>query len=164
MSEPVTLVAVREAMQGTQRDLLATLDQADSQNLYHRASDGVWSLAEVLAHVANLRRFFIRQVLRVAASPGSSMGRTIQDAERLAAVRDHGRDSAPALREALITSHAELMAGLAKLSDADLKTFGEHVNPKFGRQALADFIQHFIVEHEQGHLRQARACLVNAKH
>jgi uncharacterized damage-inducible protein DinB len=162
MQEPVTLAGIREAMRATQLDLLATLDEANAQALYHRAAEGVWSLADVLAHVANLRRFFIGQALHVAAAPGSSLGRTIQDAERLAAVRDHGRDSAQALREGLLASHTELMAGLEKLSDADLATAGQHVNPKFGRQTLAEFLQHFVVEHEQSHVRQARACLANA--
>lgn len=162
MSEPLTLQAVRQAIRETQRELLAALDQATPQTLYHRSGEGVWNLAEVLAHVANLRRFFIGQVLQVAAAPGSSMGRTLQDSARLAAVRDHGRDSAQALRDALVSSHAELMAGLDKLTDADLATVGQHVNPKFGRQTIEEFVRHFIVEHEQSHVRQARACLANS--
>lgn len=154
---------MREAVRETQRDLLAALDESTAETLYHHAAEGVWSLSEVLAHVANLRRFFIAQALHVAAEPGSPMGRTIQDAARLAAVRDHARDSGSDLRAALISSYAELMAGLDKLSDADLATVGQHINPKFGRQTIGEFIHHFIVEHEQGHVRQARACLENSR-
>jgi uncharacterized damage-inducible protein DinB len=162
MSEPLNLDRARETLRQCQQEFLQILDHASQQTLYHKASDDTWSLAEVLAHIANARQFFGREAARAAASPGARVGRTLQDAGRLAAVRDQGRDSAAALRNSLMTTHTDLMAALGKLSENDLKTTVEHVSPKFGRMTLGDFIQHFIVEHEQNHVGQARRCAAGA--
>ena len=162
MSEPLTLTHMREALRRSQQEFLEILGRSDQRTLYHKTSENVWSLAEVLAHIANAREFFGRETARAVASPEARIGRTIQDAGRLAAVRDHGHDSADALRDGLTASHKELLATLNKLSDDDLKTVTEHVNPKFGRMTLGDFIQHFIVEHDQNHVGQARRCVANA--
>jgi uncharacterized damage-inducible protein DinB len=162
MSEPLTLLLAREALRRSQQEFLEILASADQRTLYHKDAENVWSLAEVLAHIANAREFFGRETARAAASTGERIGRTIQDAGRLAAVRDHGHDSTDALRKGLIASHKGLMATLDKLSESDLKTMAEHVNPKFGRMAIGDFILHFIVEHEQNHVGQARRCVANA--
>lgn len=162
MSEPLNLDRARETLRQCQQEFLEILDHANQQTLYHKPSVNVWCLAEVLAHIANARQFFGREAARGAASPEARVGRTIQDPGRLAAVRDHGHDSAAALRNSLIATHTDLMAALDKLSENNLEATVEHVSPKFGRMALGDFIQHFIVEHEQNHVGQARRCVASA--
>lgn len=161
MSEHLSLTAMREELRRSQKELLAALNQADSTSLHHLASEGVWSLAQVIAHISEARRFFIAEVLRVASSPGTRMGRTMNHPARLAAVETHAQDSSEQLGNALVASHAELMAGLDKLDDAALDIPGEHV--KFGHQTLREFIAHFIVEHDQKHVQQAQRCLAQAK-
>ena len=156
MAAHLNLNDTRQALSKTHQELLSTLSGANDETLHRRAAEGTWSLAEVLAHVSDARRFFIREAVRVISSPGSRMGRTIQDPGRISAVKEHGTDSASALRDALNGSHAEVMSALDKMSDADLEIPGEHV--KFGRQTVGELIQHFIVEHEQKHVQQARRC------
>jgi uncharacterized damage-inducible protein DinB len=163
MSDHPPIAQMREELRRTQRDFLDILGQADARTLHHRAADGVWTLAEVLAHISNARQFFGGEAARGVASPNSRVGRMIQDAGRLAAVRDHGQDSADVLRKAIVTSHEQLMGLLEKLSDEDLKISAEHVNPKFGRLSIGDFVSHFIVEHDQKHVEQARRSLAHAK-
>jgi len=38
-----------------------------------------------------------------------------------------------------------------------LQVVGTHV--KYGQQTLGEFIQHFVVEHDQAHVKQIRALL-----
>jgi uncharacterized damage-inducible protein DinB len=163
MPEPFVISRARQQPRLTQKEFLDILGQANHGTLHHHASEGVWSLAEVLAHISEARTFFGHEAARLAAQPGSRVGRTVRHAGRLAAVRDHGHDSAEALRAALLSSHEELMTTLEKLSDDDLKTAGEHVNPKFGRVTLEDLLLHFVLEHDQNHVRQARRCLEAAR-
>jgi len=163
MSDHLPIAQMREELRRTQRDFLDILKGADARTLHHRAAEGVWTLAEVLAHISNARQFFGAEAARGVAAPNSRVGRMLQDAGRLAAVRDHAQDSTDALRKAVVTSHDQLMAVLEKFSDEDLKVPVEHVNPKFGRLSIGDFVSHFIVEHDQKHVEQARRFLANAK-
>jgi uncharacterized damage-inducible protein DinB len=161
MSVQTTITAVQDELRRTERELLAALDEADTDSLCHRAAEGVWSLSQVLSHISEARRFWIGEILRVKANPGARMGRTLADAGRLAAVENPEKKSREMLRAALSDSHAELMAGLAKIHESDMEIVGEHV--KFGRQTLRELIQHFILEHDQKHVQQARRCLAQAQ-
>lgn len=163
MSNYPPIAQIRAELRRTQRDFLEILHGVDARALHHRSADGVWSLGEVLAHVGNAREFFGAEAARGAAAPNSRVGRMIQDAGRLGAVQEHGEDSPDALRGAMVTSHDHLMGVLEKLSDEDLKVPAEHVNPKFGRLSIGDFVMHFIVEHDQKHVEQARRAAANAK-
>jgi uncharacterized damage-inducible protein DinB len=162
MHDAMTAAEMREALGETQRAFLAIVDAADERTLHHVPAEGAWSLAEVLAHMSEARRFFAREALRVRLAPGSRMGRTIQDAGRIEHVRVHGGDDAATLREALTSSHGEVMAALDTLSDTDLAVAGEHVNPKFGRQTIGEFLHHFLVDHERKHVEQSRRCVASA--
>jgi uncharacterized damage-inducible protein DinB len=159
MSERLTSARMQEKLGSTQAEFLRILNEANEATLYHRTSEDVWSMAQVLAHISEARQFFIRETLRVKAAPGSRMGRTMDDAIRLATVKDHAHDSAEQLRTSLITSYKEMMRELSKLTDSDLEIKGEHV--KFGTQTLAEFLVHFVVEHDQKHVGQAQRCLEN---
>jgi len=163
MSDHPPIAQMREELRRTQRDFLEILNEADARSLHRRAADGVWSLGEVLAHVSNARQFFGAEAARGVAAPNSRVGRMLQDAGRLGAVQEHGQDSPEALRAAMVTSHDKLMGVLAKLSDEDLKILAEHVNPKFDRLSIGEFVTHFILEHEQNHVEQARRAAAIAK-
>jgi hypothetical protein len=50
-----------------------------------------------------------------------------------------------------------LVKTLEQMTQAELQIEGNHV--KYGPQTLAEFIQHFVVEHDQAHVRQATELL-----
>jgi uncharacterized damage-inducible protein DinB len=157
MSEHHTIAEMREALRQTQRDYLDILERA-AQNpeiLYRRPADGGWTMAEVLVHISNARAFFAGEALKVKKTPGVKMGRTKEDAGRLNYVAAHGNDSLEEIRRQIVESHETLMRAMNELTDEDLQLTGDHV--KFGKQTLAHFVGHFIVEHDQGHVRQARS-------
>ncbi len=159
MSEPMTIAQMRVELLKTQRDYLEILEQAgrNPEILHKRPADGNWTMAEVLVHISNARRFFSAETLKVKQTPGVKMGRTKEDAGRLKYVATHGNDSLEDIRKQIVESHETMMNALSQLTDEDLKIKGDHV--KFGEQTLQHFIGHFIVEHDQSHVRQARARL-----
>lgn len=138
----------------TQRAFLDILGRANPSSLYHRPTEDGWTLAEILVHIAEAREFFAAETRKVLAEPGAKMGRTMDHPARIQNVKEHGGDSQEAIRQRLQKSYLTIVDALGGLSRADLQLEGDHV--KYGRQTLAEFIQHFIVEHDQAHVRQAR--------
>ncbi len=157
MAEQRTLTEMLHDLGQTQQTFLDILSRADEQSLYRRSADDGWTLAEILAHIAEARRFFTAEAQKVLATPGIKMGRTINHPGRLQAVQDHGRDLSEDIRHQLVHSYEPMIKTLEQLVEADLQLHGEHV--KYGVQTLAEFIQHFMVEHDQAHAHQAAASL-----
>jgi uncharacterized damage-inducible protein DinB len=148
---------ILDSLWQTQEAFLRILDRADPDTLYRRPAEGSWTLAEVLAHITEARQFYARETQKVLETPGVEMGRTIEHPGRLQGIVDHGNDPPEALRSRLITSYERLVEVLRRMRDDDLNITGEHV--KYGPQSLGEFIQHFIVEHDQEHVEQAGALL-----
>src|SRR5579884_3185668 len=102
MSEAhLDLTAAQGEMERVQQSYLDTLSQADNRALHYRVAEDKWSLAQVLAHVAEAREFFLREIERLKAEPGTRMGRTMQDEHRLAAVANTETLTAEQLRSRL---------------------------------------------------------------
>ncbi len=157
MAEHLTLSQMQAELRQSQQALLALLDKADDDTLYQRPAADEWTLAENLVHVAEARSFFTAETRKVLATPGVSMGRTIADHDRIENVRTHGHDSRSTIHNKLVTSHEQLLDLLQQMSEEDLQKTGVHV--KYGPQPLAEFIDHFIVEHDQAHVKQTTALL-----
>ena len=151
------LVEMLNDLRLTQQDFLDILSRADEHILYRRPADGGWTLAETLAHITEARQFFSQETRRVRAAPGTKMGRTVEHPGRLQNIEDHGHDAPDALHRRLITSHEDMQTTLSEMTDVDLQITGEHV--RYGPQTLAEFIQRFMVEHDQVHVQQAQALL-----
>jgi uncharacterized damage-inducible protein DinB len=157
MIEHHTLSQIQAALRQSQQELLAILNKTDDDTLYRHVIENEWTVAENLVHIAEARAFFINETRNVLASPDITIGRTITDPHRVQNVLEHGHDPRDVISHKLVTSHAQLMQQLEQMSDADLQKPINHV--KFGRQTLGEFIDHFIVEHDQAHIKQASALL-----
>jgi uncharacterized damage-inducible protein DinB len=151
------LAEILDSLQHTQRAFLDILNQTNDAILYQRPDEDMWTLAEVLVHMAEAREFFANEVLKVLAKPGVTMGRTIEHPGRIQNVAEHGNDAAELIRSKIEASYKHLQSTLGAMTDEDLQTEGEHV--KYGLQTLAEFIEHFIVEHDEIHVQQARSLL-----
>jgi uncharacterized damage-inducible protein DinB len=159
MTEHHTLSQIQTELRQSQQELLVILNKADDNTLYHRFIDNEWTLAENLVHVAEAREFFTNETRKALATPGITIGRTITDPHRIQNVHEHGHDERAVISRKLVASHEQLMQQLEQMSDADLQKPITHV--KFGQQTLGEFIGHFIVEHDQAHVKQASALLVD---
>jgi len=145
-------------IQQSQQAFLDSLDQADDATLYQRYAEQEWTIAENLVHVSEARLFFTAEVRRALSMPRSSVGRTITDPARVQNVLDHGQDPRDTIAKQLAESYEQVISTLERMHDDDLRTKVEHI--KYGPQTLTEFIQHFIVEHDQAHVGQIMILLV----
>lgn len=157
MVEHRTLPEMLADIKQSQQAFLDSVDYAVDSTLYRRSAEQEWTIAENLVHVSEARLFFTAEVRRALSGPGSSVGRTITDPGRVQNVLDHGQDSRELIAQKLVKSVEQVTSTLGRMSDDDLRTIVEHI--KYGTQTLAEFIQHFIVEHDQAHVGQVRALL-----
>jgi uncharacterized damage-inducible protein DinB len=137
-------------------DLERTVRPLGREQLHWQPSGDGWSIAQVLAHIAEFQPFFVGELLRVKADPSLKWGRGLAHPQRLAAVEQGGGASLDELWPRVDAAHRQTVEVLKGLSDADLAIEAEHVNPKFGRQSTAWLVEHFITEHLEGHIAQIR--------
>lgn len=144
---------VRAQNQRLDTELLAEAQAADPAGL-HRAPEGEWSLAQVLAHLGEFPRFFAGELRRWRQDPAAVIGRTHEHPARLAAVADPAGQRNELVQSAR-SAFAVLIEVLDGLSDADLEAATENV--KYGREPLTAFLDRYVLAHKEGHLEQIRA-------
>src|SRR5205807_7969172 len=86
-----------------------------------------------------------------------SMGRGLDHPARLQNIAEHGHAARPFLAQQLTNSYEQVVHLLEQMSQDDLQKMGTHI--KYGPQTLAVFIQHFIIEHDQAHVKQVKTLL-----
>lgn len=124
----------------------------EPHNLHWKADESTWSVAQILAHVAEFEHFFTQDVLNLRENPGAKFGRTMEHEKRLEAVRLTGAETLDPLLLGIEQSKQETLAMLASLSEEQLQIEG--TNPKFGTRTIEWEVEHFITEHVQKHIEQ----------
>jgi hypothetical protein len=148
-------------LQQSQQAFLDLISQIDGELIYQAPAGDEWTLAVIFAHLSEARQFYANEVQKVLASPGVKMGRTVEHPGRLQSINEAGHNALADLRQKLITSHESVVKALLKMSDDDLQLEGDHVVA--GPESLASFIQRFMVDHDQAHIRQANELLAKLK-
>jgi hypothetical protein len=121
-----------------------------------------WGPPELLAHVAEMMRYWLGEIERVLDGARSGdeavpFGRAESDSLRIAVIE---RDRRLPIRElySRITAEAERIAArLAQLSRADAGRRGMH--PRYGETDVAAIVDHHIVDHLDRHTAQLREIL-----
>ena len=157
MAEQRTQLEMLADLHESQQALLTFLDQANDATLYRRPVPEEWTLAENLVHVAEARQFFTGEVRKVLATPGASIGRGLDHPGRLQNIVEHHHAAHQFISHQLISSYEQVVHLLEQMSQDDLQKTGEHI--KYGPQTLAAFIEHFIIEHDQAHVKQVQTLL-----
>ena len=123
---------------------------------YGTEPESDWGPKEVLAHVAEMLPYWLRQVDDIVAAPAAdgppAFGRVATDANRLARI---GADRALPAGELLdrAAEGAEAVRGrLGGLSSADLARAGLHA--RLGEMTVPAIVERFIVGHFEEHVRQ----------
>jgi DinB family protein len=153
--------AIRLSVQRSYAQLMDLIDgpleALDPQKLYVAPAAGEWSIQQNLAHIAEFMPYWANEISRLLAHPGQNFGRTQQDAGRLRALEEHGRDSLAQDKESMPHSYARLQEVLGRLQDNDLRLRAHHV--KFGEKSLDWFIDDFVTQHLSDHLEQIKMAL-----
>ncbi|WAH35633.1 DinB family protein [Alicyclobacillus dauci] len=146
-----------EVVVGLHRDLADTVSGLDTEALHWKADESTWSVAQILAHVAEFEHFFSEDILHLKANPGTAFGRTMENVDRIRAVDLDGSESLEELLQRIDVSQHETLDMLSTLSDDDLLIHGSH--PKIGERTIEWEIGHFITDHLEKHIGQIRRTL-----
>ncbi len=157
MIEHQNLVEMLADLEQCQHTFLELLDQVNDSKLYWRPDEKEWTMAENLVHVAEARQFFMGEVQKALTMEDATVGRTIADPGRVQNVAEHGSDSREVITQKLTDSYEQMIQTFKRMHDEDLQKNVQHV--KYGSQTLGAFIEHFVVEHDQGHERQVMSLL-----
>jgi hypothetical protein len=112
-----------------------------------------WDAGQVLAHVAEMLPYWVREAEKVAAGPdGVAFGRVKTDPERIAAIERDRRDDPLRLLARIDQGVAAVLALLARLDDAALGRAGTH--QKLGRMTVGQIVEDFLVGHLEEHADQ----------
>ena len=154
-----TISQMREKLQHTQAELLQLLDACDFAGLHQPRDEEKWTIAIILAHLAEARAYFTKQAEDTPRNPGMSVGRMLDNEQRVdAIIRAQQSDLEPGqLRWELQETYEAVMRLFDSLSEADLQIPCNHV--RLGPMTFGEFLQRTFVDHDQAHVEQARAFL-----
>jgi uncharacterized damage-inducible protein DinB len=136
--------------------ILDTVESLPEPVVRYKPSADQWSVLEVLAHVEEANQFWMKELKDTIQNPGRRWGRTLQNEARLAAVAKAPGRSVHDVVTGVRRTKDLIDRTLSGVDDAQLTIESESVNPKFGSKPLAFILEHFMVEHLEGHLNQIR--------
>ncbi|MGD9935334.1 MAG: DinB family protein [Dehalococcoidia bacterium] len=127
----------------------------DAAAFHRRPSEDAWTVAELTGHVSEFLRTFASHAARLAANPGSPVGRTLDDEGRLAALARVG-DRSPAQAAGLVR---EAVSGAVETLRSILPGGWEAAGVRvFNGETItvAGLVETVILDHMGQHLAQAR--------
>jgi dipeptidyl aminopeptidase/acylaminoacyl peptidase len=137
--------------------LLERADTIPADALYREPRVGDWSIAKILAHVAEVLPYWSTQARVVAARAEDNrpFGRTHDDPDRIAAIEARGHDSPEQLVSCLRTRCAESTATLRAIPEAGWVRTASHA--RRGELSVEQIVDQFLIEHLDEHTQQAEA-------
>jgi uncharacterized damage-inducible protein DinB len=144
-----------ERLEASVQRLLADVERLPADVLYREPREGEWPVMSTLSHVAEILPYWAHQAEHIARAPGAAFGRTHADADRLAAIEQHRRDSLEAMVARIRAALAESVSILRRVPADAWATAGQH--PTRGAMTADDVIQKFLLEHVEEHAAQISA-------
>ncbi len=154
----LSLKDMEAILENGQQSMLATLFKTPDNEIFTKPSEHEWSVGVVLLHMAEAREFFSEEVAKAMANPDDQIGRTMKSEVRLKGIAEAEKATASKaeIEKRLMESLETVKACFSSLEDSDLNRTIHHMFPKFGDMSMHDFIDHFIVEHNEKHDGQAQ--------
>jgi uncharacterized damage-inducible protein DinB len=137
--------------------LLEDIQRLPADVLYRAPEPGEWPVMSTLAHLAELLPYWAHQAEAIVRNPGQPFGRTHDDAERIGAVEQHGRDSLDAIVPRIRTSLDECVGALRALPADAWAAAGVH--PNRGSMTVEQLVESFLVKHADEHASQTQTTL-----
>ncbi|MFN3975119.1 MAG: DinB family protein [Dehalococcoidia bacterium] len=126
------------------------LEGITQQELYTPPREGEWSVAQVLAHSIEMEPFWVRKALLVRQQDTPTFARATEAEreQRLRAVQEHGRDPLPVILSRMGEAHAEAVAALLRLEEADLARPCVYQGRRMTVQGFVEGVVRHLREHE----------------
>jgi DinB superfamily len=142
--------------------LRAWLTEVDPALLYEAPSPGEWTVMELLAHTVEFLRYWPPVMVGIAAEPGRSFGRGLDDSDRTGYVLAHGGDPLRSMVQELSAAGEEAQATLAAIPAVGWEATGVHMD--WGELALPQIVQRVLTGHLAAHYAQAKAAYDTVSH
>jgi len=158
----LSLDEMKQALVESQQAFLTLIAVIAPASLYVPVGDDGWAAGAIMLHISEAREYFAGDLNTLVDSNFvDEIGRGLTHAGRVAAIEaaQKGEVDAAGIRKQLEESYATLTAALDRLTQDNLEQTITNRNPKFGEQALWDFIGHFVVEHDANHVKQVQAAI-----
>jgi hypothetical protein len=136
--------------------LFAEVATAPSDCIAWKPTPDVWSVMEILCHVAEFIPYWTTQTLQIIRHPDGLWGRTHTDTARIDAVNRAGSRTLADVLSSIRTGAGSSAAILSGLTDAELDIEATSHNPKWARKPAAFVAEHLVVEHVEKHAGQVR--------
>ena len=132
--------------------LISEIERLPADVLYRPPSEGEWPVMSTLAHLAELLPYWAHQATGIAARPSEPFGRTLDDPDRIGAVRDHGQDSLDTAVTRIRASLEECVRVLRALPAEAWSSTGQH--HARGPMTIEQLVDEFLVDHAEEHAVQ----------
>jgi uncharacterized damage-inducible protein DinB len=156
----MTVTAVNKSIQTINDSIGAILKSVENlpeKDIRWNPTEEEWSILQIISHLNEAVPYWLGEVERVIAQPGSKWGRGLLDVDRLAAVAEP--DELKVDEEIAVLKGLKLQVSdrLSNVSEAQLKEENPHRNfEKFGNKPISFIIDHFIGEHLDKHVGQVQ--------
>ena len=137
-------------------ELIGSLDWVPDEAWTKRSGQDDWSAAEIVGHVVELEPYWARQAAYLAEHPGSSVGRTLEDPERLAGPNRGLSIPSKEARTRVAQAGEEAAEILRKIPDSAWTASGTWRDEPI---SLAELLQRHLVDHVRDHLDQVTVAL-----
>jgi uncharacterized damage-inducible protein DinB len=142
-----------ERLEAAVDELAVRLTALPEPSFTRRTEVEEWTAAEVVGHMTELLPYWARITTAVAAEPGRSFGRALDDPDRVGAVATANvvprGESLARLRHA---SH-EASQTIRAFDSAQWSSAGMH--PTNGTMTVGEMVQQLMIEHAIAHAHQA---------
>lgn len=136
-------------------NIVSTVKNLSEEVVRWKPSKEEWSILQILSHVHEATGYWLGELETILEKPGSEWGRTLQDPARLAAVEQPEKLNVQEVVTAVEGLKEEVKERLSKVEDNRLVEENPHRNfAKFGNKPVLFLIEHFLVEHIEGHYGQ----------
>jgi len=144
-----------DSIQTSLDNIISTVEKLPEDTIRWNPTEEEWSILQILNHVAEATDFWLGELDTILEKPGSEWGRGLQHEGRLAAVENPESLDVNEVIESIKSKKEVVENELSKVSDERLTEENPHRNfEKFGNKPVSFLIEHFLVEHTEGHYEQ----------
>jgi uncharacterized damage-inducible protein DinB len=121
-----------------------------------KPADDVWSIKEILCHVAEFVPYWTSQLLQIVGHPEDPWGRDHTDRARIDAVHSADSRSIDHALNAVRSGSRASAAAIRNLLDSDFDITAMSRNPRWARKPASFVVNDLLTGHVEKHLGQIR--------
>jgi hypothetical protein len=138
-------------------ELIRMIAASTDEHWFHRAAPEEWTAAEIAGHLVEMLPYWGKKAAEIAASPGQTYGRDMDDPGRMGGVRSGTTLSRHDAVERVRAAAHEAARAIRALPAAGWHA--EAIHTDRGSETVADLIENALAGHLESHVEQVRRAL-----